>query len=555
MNTDLITLKTIVERVPPLDAATPCEELHDIFVRRKTDSLVILNQGKPIGFLSYRKVADTFSGQYGYAIFQKKPVVELMERDFLIVDLESTISDIVELALGRDKNTLYEDIVTVYNGKYIGLISISRLLLEQRNEIRNRARELEDNKWHLTQSNVQLQNALENLQQTETQLVQIEKLASIGTLAAGVAHDFNNMLSAILSSSQLLRRKLDPQSPLLKYCDIIERATLRSSQLTKQLLQFSQKHFVKFQKISLNALVEETLRILERSIDKNILIQKELSDELPFIEADDSQIQQVIMNLSLNSRDAMKNGGVLTLSTDVIVLDEQYCKKHLSVNPGRYVRLTIQDTGEGIPEEHLSKIFDPFFTTKDVGKGTGLGLSVVYGIIKKHEGSITVYSEPGIGTKFCIYLIPSDGQQQLEPKPQEISHVKGSGTVLIIDDEEMLLEVNAGCVRELGYTVLSAQSGASGLSIYRLKKETIDLVLLDMMMPMMSGQETFRLLKMINPEVKVFFISGYTNEDKFKSVIDEGAVGLIRKPFELSLISKKINEVLSKNPVQQLQSV
>ncbi|MCK9408910.1 MAG: ATP-binding protein [Bacteriovoracaceae bacterium] len=555
MNTDVITLNTIVDRVSPLDPAVLCEDLHSIFVQRKTDSLVVLNNGTPIGFLSYRKVADIFSGQYGFALYQKRPVVELMETDFLIVDLDYSISEIVELALGRDKNSLYEDIVTVSEGEYIGLISISRLLLEQRNEIRNRARELEDNKWHLTQSNVQLQNALENLQQTESQLVQIEKLASIGTLAAGVAHDFNNMLSAILSSSQLLRRKLDPQSPLLKYCDIIERATLRSSQLTKQLLQFSQKHFVKFQKISINALVEETLKILERSIDKNILIHKDLTEDLPFIEADDSQIQQVIMNLALNSRDAMKNGGVLTLSTDVIVLDEQYCRKHLTVKPGRYVRLTIQDTGDGIPEEHLPKIFDPFFTTKDVGKGTGLGLSVVYGIIKKHEGNITVYSEPGIGTKFSIYLMPSEGHAQYETKHQEALHIKGSGTILMIDDEEMLLEVNAGCIRELGYTVLSAQSGASGLSIYRQKKETIDLVLLDMMMPMMSGQETFRLLKIINPEVKVFFISGYTNEDKFKSVIDEGALGLIRKPFELSLISKKINEGMNMNSKQQLLSV
>jgi CheY-like chemotaxis protein len=346
--------------------------------------------------------------------------------------------------------------------------------------------------------------------------------------------------------------KLDPNPSLSKYCDIIEKATLRSSQLTKQLLQFSQKQFVQFKKVSINSLVDETIKILERSIDKNIIIEKDLTDDLPAIEADDTQIQQVIMNLALNARDAMKNGGKLLIRTDIAELDENYCKLHLSIKPGFYIRLTIQDTGEGIPEEHLQKIFDPFFTTKDVGKGTGLGLSVVYGIVKKHSGSVTVYSEKDVGTKFCIYLPPSESEEVFEIREKDTSHIMGTGTILMIDDEEMLLDINATCIRELGYTVLTAESGEDGISIYEQCHDDIDLILLDMMMPRMNGKETYFRLKEINPDVKVYFISGYTDEDKFRSVIEEGALGLIRKPFELSFISKKIKDVISSKSIHAI---
>ena len=545
MNTDVIALNNLIDRVAPLEPTVLCEQLHAIFVQRKTDSLVIVEGEKPIGFLSYRKVADTFSNQYGYVVFQKRPVAELMETDFLTIDADNSIADVVEQALDRDKHSLYEDIVTVSAGKYVGLISIARLLLEQRYRIRDQVRELEENKWHLTKSNRQLQEALENLKQTESQLVQVEKLASIGTLAAGVAHDFNNMLAVILASTEMLRLKLTELPALSKYCDVIEKATQRSSQLTKQLLQFSQKHFVEFKTVSLNTIVDETIKILERSIDKSISIRTVLTDDLPTVNADDTQIQQVIMNLALNARDAMKNGGTLTISTDTIYLDEKYSKTHKSVTPGFYVRLTVQDTGEGIAEENLPKIFDPFFTTKDIGKGTGLGLSVVYGIIKKHSGNVTVYSEPGKGTTFCIYFAPSEGQVQFEAVKKDATHRKGSGTILIIDDEEMLLDINASCLRELGYTVITAVDGDDGLRIYREAWGSIDIVLLDMMMPRMNGSETFARLRKINPAVKVFFISGYTDEEKFRSVIEEGALGLIRKPFDLPTLSQKINDVIS----------
>lgn len=547
MMNDAEAIRNIVEPVAPVEPDLLCEDLHEIFAHRQADSLVVLSNGIPIGFISYRKVADIFSNQFGYAVYQRLPISELMVRDFLTVDVGDSISGIVESALTREKSSVYEDIVAVKEGKYVGLISIARLLLEQRNRIREHAQELEVNKSNLTKSNEQLHDALANLKHTESQFVQVEKLASVGTLAAGVAHDFNNMLAVILSSSQMLRMKHQQTPLLLKYCDIIDHATQRSSQLTKQLLQFSQKHFVTLNRTSLNDLITETVKILERSIDKNIQIRLDLRSGLPSIEADDTQIQQVIMNLTLNARDAMKQGGVLSIVTDVTLLDVQQRTVFDIDGQGPFVRLRIEDTGEGIPEENIKKIFDPFFTTKDFGKGTGLGLSVVYGIVKKHFGSINVVSTPGKGTIFTILFPPSKELEIAAPEKPAPQQALGSGTILIVDDEELVLEVNASCLRELGYTVFTASSGMEGLQYVRDYSDDIDIVLLDMMMPMMNGIETFHRMKSIRNDLKVFFVSGYTEEEKFRTVIENGALGLIRKPFELTFISQKIGEAIGQH--------
>ncbi len=544
MMNDAEAIRKIVEPVAPVEPNLLCEDLHTVFAQRRADSLVVLSNGIPIGFISYRKVADIFSNQFGYAVYQRLPISELMVPDFLTVDVNDSISEIVESALAREKSSVYEDIVAVQEGKYVGMISIARVLLEQRNRIREHAQELEESRSNLVKSNEQLHDALANLKHTESQFVQVEKLASIGTLAAGVAHDFNNMLAVILSSSQMLRMKHPQTSILLKYCDIIDNATQRASQLTKQLLQFSQKHFVTLNRTSLNDLITETVKILERSIDKNIQISLDLQSGLPSIEADDTQIQQVIMNLTLNARDAMRHGGVLSMATDVTDLDEHQRTVFDTDSPGPFIRLRIEDTGEGIPEENIKKIFDPFFTTKDFGKGTGLGLSVVYGIVKKHFGGINVKSTPGKGTIFTILFPPSKDPETIRPVLAAPTQRSGSGTILMVDDEELVLEVNASCLRELGYTVFTASSGIEGLQYISDYSDDIDIVLLDMMMPNMNGIETFHRMKSIRNDLKVFFVSGYTEEEKFRTVIENGALGLIRKPFELTLISQKIGEAI-----------
>ncbi len=542
------SLDEIIHSVPSIDSTLLGEQLQALFGQYKSKSLVVTEAGTPVGFLSYRRVADLLSTQFGYAVYQKRPVTALMLRDFLFVDSRCTMSQVVERALEREQDMLYEDIVVTKDGKYLGLLSIAQVLSDQRRNNTQQLRRLEEKGAQLEELNSQLKEALENLRGSEQQVLHSEKMASIGTLAAGVAHDFNNMLAVIESSTYLLKTKLPAGSPLLKYCEMTGSAIERSAELIKQLLQFSQKNVIDVRCTSLNKIVRDMLRILERSIGKNISVALELDENLSPIEADETQLQQVILNLAINARDAMPEGGTLTISTESVVLDWPYCKQHPLFAPGFYLRLAVRDTGCGIKREYLQRIFDPFFTTKKVGKGTGLGLSVVHGIVQRHSGTIQVYSEVGKGTVFHIYLKPSDkSEATFEKTFARGQMIKGSGTILLVDDEEMLLEPNAELLDVMGYRVLIADSGSSAVDLYRANHAEIDLVLLDMAMPGMDGRQTFRELKLIDPTVKVLFASGFTDNDKFNNVIEEGALGLIRKPFNAHDLSEKINSILQGN--------
>ena len=402
------SLDQIIHCVPSVESSLLGEQLQSLFGQYKSKSLVVTENGWPIGFLSYRRVADLLSTQFGYAVYQKRPVTALMLREFLFVDSHCPMSEVVERALVREQDMLYEDIVVTKDGKYIGMLSIAQVLSDQRRYITEQLNRLKEKGTQLEEVNSQLNDALKNLRGTEQQLLHSEKMASIGTLAAGVAHDFNNMLAVIESSTYLLKTKLPMGSPLQKYCEMTGNAIERSADLIKQLLQFSQKNVIEIRCTSLNKIVRDMLRILDRSIGKNITVALELDENLSPIEADETQLQQVILNLAINARDAMPEGGTLTISTESVVLDWPYCKKHPLFAPGSYLRLAVRDTGSGIKQEDMQRIFDPFFTTKKVGKGTGLGLSVVHGIVQRHGGTIQVYSEVGKGTVFHIYLKPSD---------------------------------------------------------------------------------------------------------------------------------------------------
>ena len=453
--------------VPSIDSTLLGEQLQPLFGQYKSKSLVVTEAGSPIGFLSYRRVADLLSTQFGYAVYQKRPVTALMLRDFLFVDSHCTMSEVVERALEREQDMLYEDIVVTKDGKYLGMLSIAQVLSDQRRNITQQLRRLEEKGAQLEELNSQLNEALKNLRGSEQQLLHSEKMASIGTLAAGVAHDFNNMLAVIESSTYLLKSKLPTGSPLVKYCEMTGSAIDRSADLIKQLLQFSQKNVIDVRCTSLNKIVRDMLRILERSIGKNITVALELDENLSPIEADETQLQQVIMNLAINARDAMPDGGTLTISTESVVLDWPYCKQHPLFAPGSYLRLAVRDTGCGIKQEDLQRIFDPFFTTKKVGKGTGLGLSVVHGIVQRHGGTIQVYSEIGKGTVFHIYLKPSDkSEATFERTFTEGQMIKGSGTILLVDDEELLLEPNAELldVWDTEFSLLLAGSSRRHLS-------------------------------------------------------------------------------------------
>ncbi len=547
-------LLRLVNLVPGIEAAVPCEQVMELFEKHKTQSLVVLEDNKPIGFLSSKKTADALSSRYGYAVYQKRPVTELMLKEFLIVSVDHQFSDIVQRALVRKPDSLYEDIVVVRDGKYVGMISIDRVLMEQRIRLMQHAEEVEQNQNKLAEANKQLQQALKELKTKDDQLVQTEKMASIGTLSAGIAHDFNNMLDAILSSTHMLKMKIPFDSPLMQYCRIVESAAQRSASLTRQLLDFSQKNIINKKIVSLNDLIHETTRMLERSIGKGIHVELALEQELEQIEADETQLQQVIMNLSLNARDAMPNGGTLRISTSMIKLNEEDCLQNPQLHPGSYVQLNIQDNGTGIPSEILSKIFEPFFTTKAVGKGTGLGLAVAYGIVQRHCGQITVKSEVGKGTCFSIYFKPfAKKSNEQNESVKTSSEISGEGNILLVDDEDLVLFINGKFLESLGYHVFSAESGEEAIRIYQAQSQKINLVILDMIMPGKNGHETFRDLKAINPNVKVIIATGYTDETATRAVLQDGAAGFIRKPFDHAEFSRLIQQVLGNVTMQYNQ--
>jgi len=531
--------------VPPVAPTEFCSSLPALFQINQSQSLAVVENGVVLGMLYRRKVTDQLSMQFGYALYQRRSVRDLMETHYLSVDATAPLSDVVRRALARLQETIYEDVVVVTDGKYLSLLSIQQMLMEQSARVARHMGLLAEHNAMLEATNRKLAAAMEDLRQTEAQLIQVEKISGIGTLAAGVAHDFNNMLNVILSSVGILQSKLPADSLLHRYCKFIEESTSRAADLTKQLLAFSQKNISTFTSLNVGEVINDTVRLLSRSVNKAIDIIVRTEENIPNIRADRTQIQQVLMNLILNGRDAMNGKGSLTISTSVKELDDLYCAMHPDTVPGRYVCIRVEDTGCGIPRHILPRIFDPFFTTKDVGKGTGLGLAVVYGIVKKHGGSIDVESTPGVGTQFMLYFQEhhqvADG---LDVAKAEVP-VKGAGGILIVDDEPLALDINAETLRTLGYHVFIAGDGYKAIEVYELNRNAIQLVLLDMAMPGMDGADTFRTLRRINPNARVLIVSGYADERRLREVLTEGAIGLVRKPFNAAVLSRKISEILS----------
>ena len=548
------SLLRLVTLVPGIETTVLCEQVMELFEKNKTQSLVVLEEERPVGFLSQKKIADTLSTRYGFAIYQKRPVTELMLKEFLVVSIDQQFSDIVQRALVRKPDSVYEDIVVVRNGKYVGLISIDRVLMEQRVRLIQHAEEVERSRNQIAETNKQLQHAMKEIRTKEEQLVQTEKMASIGTLSSGIAHDFNNMLDAILSSTHLMKMKLPVDSPLMQYCRIIESAAQRSASLTRQLLDFSQKNIINKKVVSLNDIIYETTRILERSISKGIRVELRLDPGLDQIEADETQLQQVIMNLALNARDAMPDGGSIRIATSMCSFSQEDVMQQPSLQIGTYVQLSIEDSGTGIPPEVLPKIFEPFFTTKPVGKGTGLGLAVVYGIVQRHGGHITVNSMMGNGTTFSIYLKPVPKKNEIVAQDTKVAAAAtGEGTIRLVDDEDLVLMINSEFLESLGYNVLRAESGEEAIRLYQKHEQAIDLVILDMVMPGKNGRETFQALQAINKGVLVIIATGYTDEEASRAVIRDGAAGFIRKPFDHIEFSRLIQKVLGNSDKRYIQ--
>ncbi len=375
----------------------------------------------------------------------------------------------------------------------------------------------------------------------EERLIRAQKMEAVGTLAGGMAHDFNNLLTAILGYSGIILKMAKEGDALYKPASIIHNAAKRGAEFGKKILTITRKEKMETKPVNINDVVRNSLELLSRSIPKNIEIVTHLRDDLPFTNADQAQMQQVIINLAVNARDAMPEGGKLVIETSVVGAEKGASGEDHLGSAG-FIKLSVSDTGVGIDLGMQSKIFDPFFTTKDVGKGTGLGLYIVQSIISNHGGYINLYSEPSRGSRFNIYLPISTGQR---PELQSIpADLKGSGTVLVIDDEADVRELCKDILSPLGYTVLLAESGAAGVALYREQKETISLIILDMLMPKMSGTETFNTLKAINPHARILLYSGYSHNNfaGIDQLLKRGALGFIQKPFasiELAVAVKK----------------
>ncbi len=384
----------------------------------------------------------------------------------------------------------------------------------------------------------------EEKKKLEEQLFQSQKMESIGRLAGGIAHDFNNILTSIKGYAELLKiQYCEPNSKEKHAADVILKGVDRAANLTKQLLGFARGG--KYNPVPLNAndVIEEIVSVSEKIFEKNITVTYLFEEDISTIEADRHQLDQVLTNLIINAWDAMPRGGILGFKTENVFLDEDFAFRFPEFQPGEYVKISVTDSGVGMTDEIQKHIFEPFFTTKGEGKGTGLGLATVYGIVKSHNGHISVYSEPGEGTTFSLYF-PVSESEIVEIK-KEFNIIKGEATILVVDDEESVRGMAEDMLDVLGYNVLTAADGRKAVNIYKENKNEIDLVILDMIMPIMAGKETYRELRKITPDIKVLLASGYSENDKTKEILDEGALGFVQKPFGIQELSKTLDDTLN----------
>ena len=379
----------------------------------------------------------------------------------------------------------------------------------------------------------------------QNQFLQAQKMEAIGNLAGGIAHDFNNLLAAIMGYAEIIMMDFPVNQPYHPYLQEIVKVANRGASLTRQLLAFSRKQIMQPRVFNLNEVVAEMDAMLRRLIGEDIDLVTILSPELEGVQADPAQIEQVIMNLAVNARDAMPTGGKLTIETANVHLDEAYAQAHHAVVPGLYVMLAMSDSGSGMDAETKSRIFEPFFTTKELGKGTGLGLATVYGIVKQSGGNIWIYSEPGQGTTFKIYLPRVVGDvESIKSEALPALHLPGSETILVVEDNDNLREVICKTLGKQGYVVLEAANGKDALQIFDNRTWPIDLLLVDVVLPQMSGAEVVKRLQEFDPNLKVLYMSGYTNNAIVHHGVLDTDVAFLQKPFKGTALLLKIRDVL-----------
>jgi signal transduction histidine kinase/CheY-like chemotaxis protein len=376
-------------------------------------------------------------------------------------------------------------------------------------------------------------------------LVQVQKIESIGTLAAGIAHDFNNVLAAILACASHVKQHTERSSSTYRYLEAMETSAHRGGALTKQLLAFARRQGPHLAVVNPNDCIEQTLKLLDRSFDKSILIQRQLAKSIHVIEVDPSQLEQVFINVAVNARDAMPDGGILTITTRNVLLDAaDPFRPAVSLPNGDYVVISFRDTGCGMEAATLAHMFESFFTTKGAGKGTGLGLSLVMNIVKSFGGEIHVESQVGTGTLFEIFLPASKKTFTAAPTPPETTARGGHECILLAEDEDVIREMAQIDLESKGYKVLAAPDGATALSTFRDNQEEIDLVIADMMMPCISGPELFARMKEIDPGVRVIVSSGYSHDQEGRRMLRHGCLGYLQKPYNMESLNHLVRSVL-----------
>ena len=377
----------------------------------------------------------------------------------------------------------------------------------------------------------------------EAQLQQAQKIEAIGTLAGGIAHDFNNLLMGIQGRTSLMLNDINLSHPHLEHLKGVEDYIKSATDLTRQLLGFAMGGKYEVKPADLNELVTRSSELFGRT-KKEISIHKKIQEGLRTVEVDQGQIEQVLLNLYVNAWQSMPGGGELYLETENVLLGDRFVKPY-ELEPGKYVKISITDTGVGMDKATLERVFEPFFTTKEMGRGTGLGLASAYGIIKNHGGIIIVSSEKGKGATFNIYL-PASEREVFKEKELSEDILKGAETILLVDDEKMILDVGKELLKKLGYKVLVAKGGKAAVELYEANNEEIDMVILDMIMPHMGGGDTYDLMKTINPNIKILLSSGYSIDGQATEIMKRGCNGFIQKPFDMKGLSQKIREIFDK---------
>ena len=396
-----------------------------------------------------------------------------------------------------------------------------------------------------------LRQANEDLRKSEEQLRQSQKLEAVGRLAGGIAHDFNNLLSVILSYGDMLSYELKPNDHALADLEEIKKAGRRAADLTRQMLAFSRQQVLDLRILDLNEIVGSVNKMLTRILGEDIELKTLLAPRLAKVKADPGQVEQVLMNLVVNARDAMPTGGNLTIETANVELDLAYVRDHVGVTRGSYVMIAVSDNGVGMDKATQARVFEPFFTTKELGKGTGLGLSTVFGIVRQSGGNIWLYSEPGVGTTFKIYLPRAEGKVDWSPSlVPRAAEVRGTETILLVEDQDQVRKVAAGILEKAGYHVLEARSPGEALLVSEQHPVKIHLLLTDVVMPKMNGRQLAERIGSMRPEIRIIFMSGYTdNVILHHGVLDSG-VSFLQKPFTPNSLSRKVRQVLDATPLR-----